>query len=148
MREQPSIAAVGSANTWDGETLAAMQDASKAHQGSEHIIDEEEQACTVLYHCGLAPLLSYMQQEVVRCNMLGGIMPHVPLPHNIWFAMHLDSFGSNGLIGERSSHKDLQGFTSQFPMRCKGQDLCGDFGNYHWEGTKGKNGWNQPYLDK
>lgn len=79
---------------------------------------------------------------------VGGIMPHVPLPHNIWFAMHLDSFGSNGLIGERSSHKDLQGFTSQFPMRCKGQDLCGDFGNYHWEGTKGKNGWNQPYLDK
>ena len=72
----------------------------------------------------------------------------VPFSVDVWPSTHLDSFGSKRIIDERSSLKDLQGVTSQLPMRCKEEDLLWEIGSLHWEDTKGENEWRHPHLDE
>ena len=46
-------------------------------------------------------------------------MNFVPLSVGVWLPAHLDSFEFKRVIDERYFLKDLQGVTSQLPMRFK-----------------------------
>ena len=75
-------------------------------------------------------------------------MSVVPLYDDVLPLAHLDSSRFKRIIDERSSLGDLQGVTSQLPMRCKEEDLLWEIGSIHWEDTKGEHDWRHPHLDE
>ena len=75
-------------------------------------------------------------------------MSVVPLSNDVFPLAHLDPFGFKRIIDERYSLGDLQGVTSQLPMRCKEKDLLWEIGNLHWEDTKGEHDLRHPHLDQ
>lgn len=87
----------------------------------------------------IEPLLSCIQHEELGCKIVEGIMDVLPLYVGFLLSAHLDSFGFKRWIDERSSVGDLQGVTSQLPMKCKEEHWLGEIGSLQWEDTKGKN---------
>ena len=78
-----------------------------------------------------------MQYEELGCNIVEGMLSVVPLSDDVLPSAHLDYFGFKRIFDERSSLGDLQGVTSQLPMRCKEKYLLWEIGSLHWEDAKG-----------
>ena len=95
MEEQPSSSAVWEANTYEEETLAALQGASKFHQGmlkcpsliisanimdgstSLHTVDLEQQNCTALYKSSDEEKRNHSSWEHSKGNFIQEAMKEV-----------------------------------------------------------------------